>query len=793
LTMKISLAWLKEYVELPGTLEELDSVLTNVGLEVENTEDKRSLVKDIVVGEVTSCEKHPNADKLSVCTVSDGENDFTVVCGAPNVRAGQKIAFARPGTYLTRLGLSIERRKIRGVESSGMICSEAELGTGEDKSGILVLSPELPAGGMLAEAQGFNDVSIEIGITPNRGDALSYIGIARDISAESRNALATPEIRTRKEKKLSGFNIRILAPDLCPRYSGALIRGVRNQGSPEWLVSRLEASGIRSISPIVDVTNFVMLECGQPMHAFDLRSLDGPEIVVRGARSGETFTTLDGREHALPENALFICDAHKPVALAGVMGGLNSEITDRTEDVFLESAFFDPASVRRTAKLLGISTESSYRFERRTDPERTVWALQRAVDLILECAGGSFEGIMDEYPGKISPAAIRLRPDRTDTILGLSIPASDQERILVSLGISIERDGDELVCRVPSWRSDLEREIDLIEEIARINGYDNILVPEKTVIHSRQPVDDEDFIETVRSISLALGFDEILTSSLISRDSAEMWGGEQTASVLNPVSAERPCLRPCLLSSMLETVDYNIRNGIRDLALFEVGSVFGRGREAGGWPEHLSLALLLTGRAEDRAWFAQERKADIFDMKGAVETFFGKFHLDNGLRFSYDRSGSLSRNELIVEVQGNEIGRIIEIGDEILNRFSIEQAVFAAEFKIDSLSLLFNRNRALRRISRFPLVERDLAFVVDQSVTAAEFISAAQESGVKFLKEIRMLDVYIHPTLGTGKKSMAVSLAFQSDERTLTDADIEAGLRGIMEAIQKRLQATLRA
>jgi phenylalanyl-tRNA synthetase beta chain len=791
--MLLSTNWLRKYVDLPERVEELESLLTDVGLEVESIEDRRDAFKNIVVGEVRACEKHPNADKLSVCIVHDGEGEHTVVCGAPNVAAGQKVMFARVGAVMEKLGFTIDRRKLRGVESAGMICSSSELGLDDKHEGIAVLAADAVPGTPLAEHLAYDDVILGIGITPNRGDALSHIGSARDIAAATGMPLRMPEVHGAAEDGEVRFDIVIEDADLCPRYSAALLEGVTVQDSPKWLARALTAVGIRPINNIVDVTNYVMMEIGQPLHAFDFRQIEGHRIVVRPSVPGERFVTLDDEKHDLPERSLLICDAEKPVALAGVMGGQNSAVSDDTTTILLESAHFNASSVRRTAKLLQLSTDSSYRFERGSDPDITVWALHRAVDLIRETCGGTLRGVYDNVARPSVPREVTLRPAFTDRILGITIAAAEQRRILEALDISTEAVADgSLHCRIPSFRSDLEREIDLVEEIARIHGYDNIPVPNRIEMHVGDGFDAMAFQNRLRRILLGFGCDEILSSSLVPRSHAGIGGAaDNVAEVRNPVSKERPALRSGMLASLLETVDINVRNGLPSLRVFEIGSVFAReGEDA--FRERKMLGVAVTGNAVERAWNDSARTTDFYDIKGILEGVLSALYLDKESIFYYDRTSTLSEQVLTLEVKGRYAGQAVEVSDAILATFDIDQPVFYAELELAVLEDALPERQMYSAVPRHPSVIRDLAILVARSVQAREIEQTVRGAGPAHLKDIRVVDVFTHESLGAEKKSVAFTMSFQAEDHTLTDEEISVAMDAVINAVKEKLGAELR-
>ena len=791
--MLLSTTWLSKYVELPEDIGVLETLLTNVGLEVESIEDRRNAFKDIVVGEVLTCEKHPNADKLSVCTVRDGVGEHTVVCGAPNVAAGQKVMFARVGAEMSELGFTIDRRKLRGVESAGMICSSAELGIDDQAEGIAVLDETAEPGTPLAKHLGYDDVVFGIGITPNRGDALSHVGSARDIAAATNRPLHIPAPAQDAPEDSPEFRIDIRDSIRCPRYSAAIIEGVTVQESPKWLVRALSSVGIRSINSIVDVTNFVMMEIGQPMHAFDLSQIEGDAIVVRNAHDGERFMTLDEEKRDLHETDLLICDARKPVAIAGVMGGLHSSVTESTTSILLESAHFNASAVRKTAKHLQLSTDSSYRFERGSDAEITVWALYRAAELITDIAGGTLRGVYDSRPLPIEPRTVRFRTAFTDRMLGIHIDAAEQRRILEALQFTVEEESDGVyLCGIPSFRSDIEREIDLVEEIARIHGYDNIPLPTRIEMNVGAAFDDQEFPSRLRGILLGLGYDEVLSSSLVPRAHAGIGDeGDRVADVLNPVSKERPSLRSRLLPSILEAVDVNIRSGFSSLKVFEIGSVFSRS-DSDGYSEMQMLAFAVTGSARERTWHDDERSFDFYDLKGTLEALLRTLNLDNVAIFHYDRHSTLSEHVLTLEVKGRYAGQAVEVSDAIRAKFSIDQPVFYAELDVQLLRDALPERQMYTPIARYPSVTRDLAVLVSRDVRAGQIADTVRKADTGYLRNVRVVDVFTNESIGPDRKSIAFTMTFQSDDHTLKDAEVNRAVERIVQALQTELGAELR-
>ena len=575
--MKVLLSWLKKYVDLEGiSAEDISSKLTMAGLEVEDVYSEAEVYKGFIVGLVKTKQKHPNADKLSLCTVSDGENDYQVICGAPNVAENQKIVFAPIGTIIPKGQFKIEKAKIRGVESFGMICSEAELEISENHEGIMVLPDDTKVGAPITEALNLNDVVFEIGITPNRPDALSHIGVARELAALYNKSINIPQIKLKEIKNsIKEFaSIEIEDEINCPRYSSIVVRNVQIKESPQWLKDNLIKIGLRPINNVVDITNYVMYETGQPLHAFDLDLLAGNKIIVKSTVKESVFTSLDSKQRNLPIGTLMICDAEKPVAIAGVMGGENSEINLKTKNLLIESAYFNPSSIRRTARALGLSTDASYRFERGTDPNNTLYSAQRAAQLISEiCNGEIASGNLDVYPKKISPLEIVLRVKTIERILGYKIDIQKIVEILTSLGINPkEQNTDQLKVTVPTFRPDIEREIDLIEEIARIHGYDNIPTISKIAVTLHERIDESEFADQIRNIANSLGFYEMINNPLISKKLASFC--ENPIQILNPQNIDMEYLRNSLLPGALSVISRNINSGEKDLCLFEIGNIF---------------------------------------------------------------------------------------------------------------------------------------------------------------------------------------------------------------------------
>nr|HRI47785.1 phenylalanine--tRNA ligase subunit beta [Ignavibacteriaceae bacterium] len=678
--MKISLNWIQNFINLDGiSTDEIVAKLTMSGLEVEEIIDQRRMYENFIVGEVIEKTKHPNADKLSLCKVNTGSLNLDVVCGAPNVEQGQKIVLATEGAVVPQSGFKIKKTKIRGVESNGMICSEAELNLSNDHSGSIVLPENAVVGMSISKALNLDDVILEIAITPNRSDALSQIGVARDIAAIFGLEVQTP---TQENDIQSGISINDLASievldiENCPRYSAKVIQNLEVKESPEWLKTKVEAVGLRSINNIVDVTNFILFELGQPLHAFDLDNLSGKKIIVKKAGENNKFTTLDSKERTLLSDTLLICDAEKGVAIAGVMGGENSEVTQSTKNILLESAYFNPVSIRKTAKSLSLSTDASYRFERGTDPNITVIAVNRAAQLIQQVAGGTIaEGVIDIYPNSIQEKKIVLRYSRVDKILGYKIDIDSIDKILKALGFGLEKKTDVSIdVTIPTFRPDIEREIDLIEEIARIDGYDNIPTVPRVSIAIKKQEDETDYADNLRDISTSLGFYEIISNSLQSEKIASVLGNP--IKMLNPQSADMAYLRSSLIPGALLVLAKNINAGEKNIRLFEIGKVFNKKNNEinsfDDFTEEEKLILLVSGKAESKEWFSNERLYDFYDIKGAVDSISIKKSLDSFLNDSYNHDGNNIFDYIFTKNFNNiEVGVGGKLSKEFLSIFDV--------------------------------------------------------------------------------------------------------------------------
>lgn len=798
--MKISLNWLKDYIDLSGiSINEIIEKITFAGLEVEEVIDQSKNFENIIVGYVKESKKHPNANKLSLCIVNDGEKDFNVVCGAPNVAAGQKVPFAKVGAIIPNGNFKIEKAKIRGEVSEGMICSEKELGISDNHEGIMVLDSSLKEGMNFSDAMNLNDVIMEINITPNRADALSHIGVARDLAAIFNRELKYPEIVLNESKKKSSeiASVEIRDAKNCPRYVGKVVTNVEIKESPEWLKRKLKSIGLRPINNVVDVTNFILYEIGQPLHAFDLDKLNERKIVVRTANEGEKFVTLDSKERNLKPTDLMICDAARSVAIAGVMGGENSEVTNSTKNVLIESAYFNPSSIRKTAKHLALSTDASYRFERGTDYNITVWAARRAAQLIQETAGGEIaSGEIDAYPNPIPQRKTFVRFERITKILGYKIDENEVERILIKLGFEItSKDQNKIELNIPSYRNDVEREIDIIEEVARIYGYNNIPEVNKISITLEEKVDHSQFDDNARNIFNALGFYEILTNSMLSESIAKQFGN--AIAVLNPQSSEMSHIRASLLPGMLQTISNNLKVNEKDLQLFEIGKIFTQINEQiksfDDFKEEEYLLAAITGKTSRAVWYEKEREYDFYDLTGFTKSFLNKTL--PGVSFQFTKSNeekAYYEFHLQIVADNKVIGRLGKVKNEIADQFDVNQNVYVVEINLDQLKQIEIPKKRFEELLKFPKVYRDFAFVLDQEIESEEVIKLIKESASNLLHNVNLFDIFQSESLGKGKKSLAFQLEYYDTQKTLTEEEVEKDFRKLINIIETKFNAQLR-
>ncbi|MDP2883478.1 MAG: phenylalanine--tRNA ligase subunit beta [Ignavibacteria bacterium] len=806
--MKISHNWLKEYIDISLKPAVLAENLSKVGLEVGGYEDLAAKYEKFVVGEVLERGNHPNADRLSLCKVNVGSEVLEIVCGAPNVAAGQKVPVALVGATIPRnqhdpegKSFALERAHIRGIQSNGMICSSFELGLGEDANGILVLKRSAKPGMPFSKFLGLTDVLYDMEVTANRGDWLSHIGVAREIQMITGKKASLIRTRIKESKTLTKNHatIRILDEQKCRRYSSRVLKNVKLGPSPQWMQDRLQSVGIRPINNIVDVTNYVLMETGQPLHAFDYDTLAGHAIVVKCAAEGEKFTTLDGKERILKADTLMICDGERTVAIAGVMGGANTEISEETTTVLIESANFDPSSVRRTSKYLGLSTDASQRFERGVDIEMTLYSANRAAQLIQEFTGAEvLKGSIDVYPRKARPTFVSLRVKRTNAVLGTSL---SKQEIISSLRrlelIPAAQTKETVKFRVPSFRYDIAEEIDLIEEVARAYGYDNVETKTRMTVDFSKPLRTTSLQDEIRNYLIGAGFNEILTYSLQDRVKGHLMT-DKAVEVLNPVSAEASVLRTSLVPGALTVVQHNRSHGQKDLRLFEIGNVFGLQGEKPGqtldaYLEEERLLVLLSGNVISAQYGSEHRSADLFDLKGEIQALLSKFCLDKYRFIYYDSASALIESALAVEINGTYAGFLGEVGKSIAQRFDIDGALFVCELRVSDLQRGWATEKKLIPLPRFPGVHRDLAFVVNAGTQHETVARAIREAGGSLLANLVLFDLYVGDQIGAGNKSLAYSLEFQPLDRTLTDREIDAEVLRIVKHVEATCNAKLRA
>ncbi|RKU05871.1 phenylalanine--tRNA ligase subunit beta [Candidatus Poribacteria bacterium] len=798
--MNVTLNWLKNYIDFELSPSELADRLTMLGIEVESFKQLGADLKGIVVGNVTAIRPHPNADQLVLCRVDVGETEeLQIVCGAPNVREGMLAPVATIGATLP-VGLTIKRAKLRGETSHGMLCSEKELGLSEDAAGLMELPTGTPLGISLSEALGLDDFVFELEITPNRPDCLSLIGVAREIRAETGNALKLPQVDFNEDKTdiREMTAVTIEAPDLCPRYAARLIRGVKVGQSPTWLQQRLESVGVGVINNIVDITNFVLMEYGQPLHAFDYHKLTENRIVVRRATAVENIITLDEVARELTPDMLVIADAEKPVALAGIMGGYDSEITETTADVLLESAYFNPSSVRATAKALGISTEASYRFERGADPGVVLAALDRAAQLIAELAGGSIcEGIVDVYPGEQPLRQIQLRSERVNFILGTTLEAAEMAQILSNLGFDVEaNETGNYQVTVPTFRSDITREIDLIEEIARVYGYDNIptTLP-KGDIPVPAPKPSTEVRKRIKHFLLATGMMEAINYSFGDPncfDKIRFTANDPRRDALklrNPLSPEMSVLRTTLLPGLLENAQHNRNHQIDTIALFEIGSVFIRN---GAQKEPARVTGILAGQVGGGVYSNPYREPDFYDIKGIVEGILEVCGIVDYTLQKTDTPTFHPGRSAAVLLDDKQLGTFGEAHPEVVENYDLPYKAYLFDFDMEALVDAAIFAKRFEPIPIYPTVERDLAIVVDKELLSDMPTELIYATGGELVKSVRLFDVYEGEQVPEGKKSLAYAITYHSATETLTDKAVNALHDKVVKCLNQELGAELR-
>lgn len=801
--MKVTYNWLKEFVEFDLTVEQLSDLLTMLGLEVDGMEQQGSGMDDIVVAVVEDKQQHPNADKLSVCKVNNGKEILDVVCGAQNFKAGDFVALAQIGSVLPG-DFKIKRSKIRGEESCGMLCSEKELGLADSSEGIMILPSGSPLGVPVFEFLKLKDTLFEIGLTPNRADCLSVIGVAREVAAKLGKKITVQETVPDESDTAveSVINVTVKDNELCPRYAARYISGCKVAPSPEWLVKRLSAVGVRSINNIVDVTNLIMMEMGQPLHAFDCDQLAGKHIIVRRATDDEIFTTLDNQQRTLKSSDLVICDAERPVALAGVMGGLNSEISDDTVNVLLESAWFKPAAVRSTSKRLGLHTESSHRFERGVDIGGVISAIDKAASLIADLANGTVaKGVLDVYPVPVAQTKISFRPERANALIGIELSREAIVSILRSLEFEVvEMTDGTLLVTVPTYRIDIEREIDLVEEIARLNGFDKIptTMPTAAVVSDRLTI-HQSLERTVRDFLVSHGMNEVINFSFTTPDAADklmLAQDDPRRSVIylaNPLIDEHSVMRTSLLPGLLETVARNINYRSLDLSLFEMRRVY-HPTTTGEMPrEPLYVVGAFSGMRDREGWNRTVAPVDFYDAKGVLENLFELLNIGQ-IKWSTDNNEPFYHpgKSCTIFAGRERIGSVGDIHPTVLENFGIDKPVYCFELDFEKIVRQSRLKKAIDVPSRFPDSTRDIAILAQDTVSAESIIDCAKSVKSQEIEQVEVFDVYQGKGIPEGFKSIAIRIRYRSYERTLTDEVVQAIHNKVKDNLVNKLNVSIR-
>jgi phenylalanyl-tRNA synthetase beta chain len=804
--MTISYNWLSEY--LPETIEpeKLSRILTSIGLEVESLEKYQSIkggLEGLVIGEVLECEQHPNADKLKLTKVSIGSGEpLQIVCGAPNVAVGQKVVVATIGTTIypsTGDPITMKLAKIRSVESHGMLCAEDELGMGASHEGILVLPADLKPGTAAAEYfQPYNDWIYEIGLTPNRMDAMSHYGVARDVCAYLTHHQKDARVKTPFSNGFKADNnnlpikVTVENAEACSRYAAISISGVTVKESPQWLKNRLQAIGLRPISNIVDITNFILHETGQPLHAFDANAIVGGEIIVKNEAEGTAFTTLDGKERKLSSKDLMICNAKEAMCIAGVYGGKESGVTAETTNIVLESAWFSPSSIRISSVFHGLRTDAATRFEKGVDIDNTVNVLKRAALMIKELAGGELScEIVDIYPNPLPKTEISLKHHYLKKLSGKNYHQDKVNRILTALGFEILKEGlDELRVAVPRSKPDISLPADIVEEIIRIDGLDNIEIPSTITISpaTDQSAMKENLKDKIANYLVGQGFVEILTNSITNSKYFSEEILQTSVKMINNLSADLDILRPSMLETGLETIAYNLNRKNNNLQCFEFGKTYAS-KGPGDYSEAEHLALYFTGVDQEESWHQKSRSLDIYKAKGMVAAILqvaGGVGLQLGL-------SEENADTIIIKAAKKELGSIVAVSQKQLNNFDIKQSVYFVDIDfVLLLKLVELRKITYKEVNKFPAMQRDLALVVDRKITFDAIDQQVRKTQLAKLKQVRLFDVFESDKLGADKKSMAVSFTFEDDQKTLTDKEVDAMVGKLINQFEKELGAEIR-
>ena len=793
--MKVSYKWLLELTGLDWSVEEVARRLTNCGTACEEIEPMARYMDKVVVAEVTELRPIEGADKIRLATVNTGSATMELVCGAPNVAVGQKVPVAMLGAKLAG-DFVIKKAKIRGIESCGMICSERELGLSDDHSGIMVLDADAPVGTPVAEQLDLaDDYRLTFELTPNRPDSMSAIGIARDLAALASTTVRKPDVALTEvaDRAADHISVKIEDPDACPRYTARVIRNITVGPSPWWLKKKLILSGVRPISNAVDISNLVMLETGQPLHAFDLGRFGSSEVVVRRARDKEKFTTLDGNKHDLISDVVLITNGREGVAAAGVMGGLDSEVGDQTTDILLESAYFDPSTTRRSRRHLDLVSESSTRFEKGADPNGVVYAADRAASLLADLCGGEvLSGIVDAYPTPIAPKVVTMRPTRCNKILGTSLTAERMTQIFKDLEFKTEGD-DPISVTVPTFRPDIEREIDLIEEVARIEGFENIPDAKTNIGPLFTPLHAADrFQEEVRQILTGAGFDEMLGHGLAhSKKASKLNPDLPQLRLSNTSSADLDIMRNTMMLSALAVVGHNVSHRNLDLRLFEIGKVYFPPNEKGEWIEQERILLAVSGNTAP-SWRERPRPYDFYDLTGALDRLAGHFHwprfeLEPAKISYFDDEVSFT-----IAVDGTKIGVIGRLTAKAAKSVDVKETVYMAEFETAPLLTYGQQLVEYQPLPIYPAAPRDLALVVDESVKAGDLVAAILEAGGELAESVEIFDLYTGKQIEQGKKSIAVAISYRSAEGSLSGEQVDGRQKKVVSKLKKDFNAEVR-
>ncbi len=807
--MKFTLNWLQEYVKLDNPApEELADRLTMLGLEVDAVEPLFEDLASLKTAQVISAEPHPNADKLTLCKVLVGDQELQIVCGAPNVRKGLSVVIALPGTTLPG-NFKIKKSKVRGVESQGMLCSERELELSEDHTGIMELPAGTPHGQSFLKISELQDTLVEVDLTPNRPDCASVIGIAREVAGLTKKQLTIPFKGTTLQQGTESFSVEVESPDLCPRYAARLIEGITIGKSPWWIRKRLLSVGLRPINNVVDITNLVMMEYGQPLHAFDYDCISDKKIIVRTPRDHEKqFTTLDNVVRTIDPDTLMICDGSGPVAVAGVMGGLDSEVTDKTTNVLLESACFNSVSIRRTARKLNLPSEASYRFERGVDPGGTIDAMERAVSLMCEVAGGTAEpGGIDVCDGLTAPVTLSLRISRTSDLLGVSLTTEQVKELLESIEIPCETvDEDTLNVFIPSFRIDLEREVDLVEEVARLIGYNEIPISLPAVDLSYPEQDSERIKRNrINEFMTSIGFSEAINYSFYSSEYTALMGiadddkRSKHVKILNPLSEDQDVMRTILLPGLFENVRRNVNFQQASCKLFEIGKVFFPLSGESLPDEPTRIAGVLSGQRESSQipFHSKDDQVDIYDAKGAVEALLEEMRLANGLELlpvSNRFVEPFSENDYALNLVNNDvsIGTVGKIKQQVLRNFGIKRDVYYFDLDFAALCDLIPEPKAFSPLPVFPSVKRDIALVVPGATPSRDLVDAVLKSREKLVEHCDVFDVYQGDKIESGFKSVALSITYRSQTKTLTEKNVEKAHNKLVKLLTSNFSGSFR-